>query len=297
MSVSDLLVKAGDGELGLVYYNWRYYNAAVGRWNSRDKEYNDNPYHFTRNNATFAIDELGLKEFSFNEQSCALTLKLELEIDFVKSVRFGYDEIGFNTYYVSDWDNSSIGDAEKHILDSINSVWHNKYKLTTNNKCCPCEKTGINILLEFVKGEYLFPDVKFIVVRENPEYDSINGHSPRAYAKGRKIVIRSNSSSRTINHEFGHILGLTHPGVGLPIEKRHLPDEAKALFAKNSDFKSNGINDLSSYIHTGTDRYGREVSYHDLMGLYGGMREFYFEKWQNYMTELCENCAYSVKKK
>ena len=47
-----------DGELGLVYYNWRYYNAAVGRWNSRDKEYNDNPYHFTRNNATFAIDEL-----------------------------------------------------------------------------------------------------------------------------------------------------------------------------------------------------------------------------------------------
>lgn len=60
VSVSDLLMKAGDGELELVYYNWRYYNAAVGRWNSRDKEYNDNPYHFTRNNATFAIDELGL---------------------------------------------------------------------------------------------------------------------------------------------------------------------------------------------------------------------------------------------
>lgn len=143
----------------------------------------------------------------------------------------------------------------------------------------------------------MFPDVKFIVVRENPEYDSINGHSPREYSQGRKIVIRSNSYSRTINHEFGHNLGLTHPGVGLPIEKRHLPDAAKALFAKNSDFKSSGINDLSSYIHTGTDRYGREVSYHDLMGLYGGMREFYFEKWQNYMTELCENCAYSVKKK
>ncbi|MDO5465119.1 MAG: RHS repeat-associated core domain-containing protein [Akkermansia sp.] len=286
-----------DSELGLVYYNWRYYNTVVGRWNSRDKVYNDNLYQFTRNNATFIIDELGLKEFYFNEQSCALTLKLKLEIDFVKSVRFGYDQIGFNTYYGSDWDKASMDKAEKYILDSINSVWHNKYKLTTNNKCCPCEKTGINILLEFVKGEYFFPDVKFIVVRENPKYDSINGRPPREYSKGRKIVIRSNSSSRTINHEFGHNLGLTHPGVGLPKEKRHLPDEAKAQFNKDSDFESTGINDLSSYIHTGTDKYGREVSYQDLMGLYGGMREFYFEKWQNHMTELCKNCAYSVKKK
>ena len=27
-----------DSELGLVYYNWRYYNAMVGRWNRRDPE-------------------------------------------------------------------------------------------------------------------------------------------------------------------------------------------------------------------------------------------------------------------
>lgn len=45
-----------------------------------------------------------------------------------------------------------------------------------------------------------------------------------------------------------------------------------------------------------TDTVGNTACY-KFMGLYGGMREFYFEKWQNYMTELCENCAYSVKKK
>ena len=27
-----------DSELGLVYYNWRYYNAIAGRWISRDPE-------------------------------------------------------------------------------------------------------------------------------------------------------------------------------------------------------------------------------------------------------------------
>ncbi|MEE1288168.1 MAG: RHS repeat-associated core domain-containing protein [Bacteroidaceae bacterium] len=50
-----------DGELGLVYYNWRYYNAMTGRWNSRDMINFENKYAFV-DNQIGNIDILGLIE-------------------------------------------------------------------------------------------------------------------------------------------------------------------------------------------------------------------------------------------
>lgn len=48
-----------DAELGMVYYNWRYYNALVGRWNSKDLKFCYNLYAFC-NNKSSNFDCLGL---------------------------------------------------------------------------------------------------------------------------------------------------------------------------------------------------------------------------------------------
>ena len=52
-----------DTELGLVYYNFRYYNPTDGRWTRRDPigiNGGMNLYGFVGNRVLFAIDELGL---------------------------------------------------------------------------------------------------------------------------------------------------------------------------------------------------------------------------------------------
>ena len=53
-----------DSELGLVYYNYRHYNPADGRWTGRDQieviEV-DNPYAYVRNRCSEIVDKLGLQ--------------------------------------------------------------------------------------------------------------------------------------------------------------------------------------------------------------------------------------------
>ncbi|MBR3858395.1 MAG: RHS repeat-associated core domain-containing protein, partial [Bacteroidaceae bacterium] len=48
-----------DSEMGLVYYNWRYYNASGGRWINKDKINSKNLYKYSRNN-NHLIDFLGM---------------------------------------------------------------------------------------------------------------------------------------------------------------------------------------------------------------------------------------------
>ncbi len=55
-----------DDELGLVYYNYRYYNPEDGRWLSRDilgEMYTQNNYAFMKNHAIFRFDLLGMYEY------------------------------------------------------------------------------------------------------------------------------------------------------------------------------------------------------------------------------------------
>ena len=55
-----------DEELGLVYYNWRYYNAMDGRWLTYDIIVQNNPYLFV-NNAIYIFDALGLANLSWEK--------------------------------------------------------------------------------------------------------------------------------------------------------------------------------------------------------------------------------------
>lgn len=60
-----------DGEIGLVYYNWRYYNARNGSWISRDffnGEIIANLYLYSNNNPIKYLDEKGLKFIENNNE-------------------------------------------------------------------------------------------------------------------------------------------------------------------------------------------------------------------------------------
>lgn len=48
-----------DIELGLVYYNWRYYNTINGRWLCRDRAFNLNSYKGINNNGLLYVDFVG----------------------------------------------------------------------------------------------------------------------------------------------------------------------------------------------------------------------------------------------
>lgn len=48
-----------DSELGLVYYNWRYYNTASGGWSCRDRAGSLNLYKGIHNNGLIFIDFVG----------------------------------------------------------------------------------------------------------------------------------------------------------------------------------------------------------------------------------------------
>ena len=51
----------GDPELGLIYYNYRYYNPTDGRWDRRDILTKNNLYDFLQENPVGVIDILGAK--------------------------------------------------------------------------------------------------------------------------------------------------------------------------------------------------------------------------------------------
>ena len=51
-----------DSELGLVYYNWRYYNAMDGRWLKRDLVHSNNLYTYVKSAPILLFDLLGLDD-------------------------------------------------------------------------------------------------------------------------------------------------------------------------------------------------------------------------------------------
>lgn len=82
-------------------------------------------------------------------------------------------------------------------------------------------------------------------------------------------------------HEFGHFLGLQHPGHNL-----------EAGIFEGSRL-SPGANE---YGHTGTDENGRAVDGpNDLMGSGMGLRPFYFDSWVNHIkSEYNRFCFYRI---
>lgn len=90
------------------------------------------------------------------------------------------------------------------------------------------------------------------------------------YNDGRREAIRGGRIPAA--HEFGHGLGLNHPGKGI---------------------NGNKPNSLPEYTYQGKDINGNEVDGEkDLMGMGSGLRPFYFEKWKQYLNRNYQKCNY-----
>ena len=78
-----------DEEMGLVYYNWRYYNSVDGRWTGRDKlqEQENILYNYCNNAALYKNDYLGA---SVIHRISATNEMIENNIDMIESMK---DEI------------------------------------------------------------------------------------------------------------------------------------------------------------------------------------------------------------
>lgn len=65
-----------DSELGLVYYNYRHYNPADGRWTGRDPKFSErnHEYVFCDGDPFALIDHLGLKVIGESERPCMESL-------------------------------------------------------------------------------------------------------------------------------------------------------------------------------------------------------------------------------
>ena len=68
-----------DTELGIVYYNYRYYNPADGRWLGRDilgEKEHSSLYMYCKNNVIMRTDYIGLKT-SYEDRPCMQTLSAD----------------------------------------------------------------------------------------------------------------------------------------------------------------------------------------------------------------------------
>ena len=129
-----------DGELGLVYYNYRHYNSHDGRWTTRDPigmQEGYNLYAFIKNKILGKFDYLGFKGY----KSCTLTVGIAVEKGkFIRRTWLGDEHVPIRRkcYF---------------------RCYHNKPNNCYNIPCWPwCQKDhGIEILITTVSTKFDIP--------------------------------------------------------------------------------------------------------------------------------------------
>lgn len=153
-----------DAELALVYYNYRYYNPADGRWISRDliaEEGGWNLYAFLSDSPFYEYDSLGLEQKNLEDYKDYDTnfTSLNLNDEFIQS--FNCAGLATRTF-------TYMG------LDDL------KKKFLSKGKQIPCKEKCVKCQIKFWLWEYKLhlEYVKFGVVRKtqpNPDFHVVSG--------------------------------------------------------------------------------------------------------------------------
>ncbi|KAA3298054.1 RHS repeat-associated core domain-containing protein, partial [Akkermansia sp. BIOML-A8] len=280
-----------DDELGLVYYNYRHLNLMDGRWINRDpiaEQADYNLYRFV-NNSNNAIDFLGMKpQFKFEKRQCSLTMQ-------VKLIARAIPGSGLTVDQSVEIRNQMVG----HIKEVWNQVYTTDPYMIFPKKLdpakCPC-CNGMKPLVNFINGSLDDYDLYLHIykgdgrssARPFPGYGHRifpcdNGHM-KYYPQDSNSHLFAPSPGFVPAHEFGHGLGLCHPGEGKSSYG------VKVLLWGNRTVQA-------PYVYEGKDLKERLVNgREDLMGVGLGLRDFYFERWQQYLNQRCPDCEYFIKK-
>ena len=218
-----------DSELGLMYYNWRYYNAAVGRWIQKDFITSKRAYTLINNSTVLLSDYLGLfcgqnqtdNNILTNElrvhtphggsydlilkekqnKECELIVFMKLQFYFVDK-----DKLKWNREekqkFVSDWERE------------VKKAWEGRHTLSAPETSCIC-KSGIHVKLSFESQiEGFMYDHWEIYVKKTESYNQslVYMKNGRAELDSQDLTPENKGGmsfkQRGAIHEFGHMLGL-----------------------------------------------------------------------------------------
>lgn len=141
---------------------------------------------------------------------------------------------------------------------------------------CPCQTNGFHPTVELNARDMSVTqraDDWNVHVSANPEGEFRRSNSPAEetgenFGRLDEADVTSNGNQVAVVHEFGHSLGLQHPGHNI-----------------------SGVS--NEYEYTGPDENGRTVDGPvDLMGEGMGLRPFYFQRWVNALNNQYDDCGY-----
>ena len=212
-----------DEEMGLMYYNWRYYNPNDGRWLSYDPEEENEELNlklYCKNSPIDLNDILGLASYKVDMRLCKLNVRLTWKISFVND----QNENGkWTKKSIKRW-KLKMQDVAETYFDS----YKNKYRCVSKSKCCKKCKNGLRVKfdLSYVNTN---ADYNIVVHYDNyfrsyvddlggPGIKNIGGELSRIDNQVYEYEDTEGNKYNQIsgNHEIGHMLGLVHPGAKLP---------------------------------------------------------------------------------
>jgi hypothetical protein len=166
-----------------------------------------------------------------------------------------------------------------HIVPAVASYGHDLFGFRYWTTTCPCNPGGLapQIAINAYETDLNSrSDDWNAMVRSNPSGDYIRSHQDPEARLGdlNEHDVQLENGLYPVVHEFGHSIGLLHPGSGI------------AGIAPNSP---------QEYAYSGLDVQGRTVGPTDLMGKGMGLRVFYFDRWLNNMTTNYPGCNYVLK--
>lgn len=206
-----------------------------------------------------------------------------------------FDDSGSDTWTTAR-KNTFRSDFKRVIETTFNANTYRIKPLTRSvgSDACPCHDQGFSpkVEIDFVPdGETSVSEDWEVDVAANSSSTPITSSQNTTLGYGdfdeadntpvSKVGAPAGVQQIPTVHEFGHFLGLQHPGEGLE----------GGLFS-DSELSAGA----DEYTHVGEDEHGRTVDgTRDLMGVGMGLRPFYFNTWLRHISGKYNRfCAYRI---
>lgn len=179
----------------------------------------DNVYSFVANRPFGSVDALGLLSWDVNEKSCTITLKAKIQFAFTGSWTTDREQTFQNLFdmHVKSTFNGHSFRIHPNPAGYVETVVTGYMFTHSSRRCCPCLTSGWHPRLDLSYG--WFNEDFLISVAANPTHVFMrswaNLGGPNASLDEGDVYMRTDITQIPAVHEFGHLLGLDHPGQAL----------------------------------------------------------------------------------